>query len=562
MRIDGDEYKGKADHPRCPATPGLYVFIILQQAFVLLAFVCLFTKTTIDDTAQQRFLHDLNKSRGDVLISQELLPACGSPLSARGGGANFPPTGVSTRRFICNSKPSCGTTEALPDANDNRFAVTGDAPVPQDVRQDLRVLNVAYSLLVSEAREGFSSTLTAQRFNCSCGTTEFISPFAVPELIHSGRVYLSLQLGRSSTKPSSASVALQLATKISTQPGQSIRRALPAAGRLTLSACYEDFEWDETEHNTASGYAQEYEIHYTATETGEVVLPSILSLGTSGGVKVPRSSTRSLGLITRGNEGLITHRMATMTTTMNRTDDDATSLTTYTTKHFGLITQLAAAGFISLSAYAELNGTVNDFYGHEKHALHSNMPLVLRTSRGEHFNDVTGYDDDVTVAALTNVSPQAIPSGSSSFILCGVVPVVNGLSARTPAMNLHPGLPVPAMNLHPDLPVPMTFQHLGYDHNAPSLCVDYFDATLEFSSEGRASDNFTAAPDFVSPSAPAPYNGEIALAPLRGGELYIGMLRSPPSLASSPTISYLRSMGGTVFRAMVLMGGTVLCAIA
>ena len=351
MRIDGDEYNGKADHPRCPAAPGLYVFIILQQAFVLLAFVCIFTKTTIDDiTAQQRFLHDFNKSRGDVLISQELLPACGSPLSARGGGANFPPTGVSTRRFICNSKLSCGTTEALPDANDNRCAVTGDAPVPQDVRQDLRVLNVAYSLLVSEAREGFSSTLTAQRFNCSWRTTpfpprswgandprfctppcfpEFISPFAVPELIHSGRVYLSLQLGRSSTKPSSASVAQQLATAISTQPGQSIRWALPATGRLTLSACYEDFECDETEHNTASGYAQEYEIRYTATETGENVLPSILSLGTPGGVKVS-PSTRSLGLITRGNEGLITHRMATMTTTMNGTDDDATSLTTYT----------------------------------------------------------------------------------------------------------------------------------------------------------------------------------------------------------------------------------------
>ena len=120
MRFDGDKYNGKADHPRCPAAPGLYVFVILQQAFVLLAFVCIFTKTTIDDiTAQQRFLHDFNKSRGDVLISQELLPACGSPLSARGGGANFPPTGVSTRRVICNSKLSCGTTEALPDANDN-----------------------------------------------------------------------------------------------------------------------------------------------------------------------------------------------------------------------------------------------------------------------------------------------------------------------------------------------------------------------------------------------------------------------------------------------------------
>ena len=86
--------------------------------------------------------------------------------------------------------------------------------------------------------------------------------------------------------------------------------------------------------------------------------------------------------------------------------------------------------------------------------------------------------------ALTNVSPQAIPSGSSSFIICGVVPVVNGLSARTPTMNLHP-----------DLPVPMTVQPLGYGQDFPSLCIDYFDATLEFSSEGHASDNFTAAPD-------------------------------------------------------------------
>ena len=218
MRFDGDEYNGEADHPRCPAAPGLYVFIILQQAFVLLAFVSLLTTTIdgkrefglpselherlrgtgflkrefdlpvglqtqvlcgADSTAQQRFLHDLNDSHENVLICQnsrgvltcqELLPACGNPSSARGGGANFPPTGV----------------------------------------------------------------------------------------------------------------ASQLATRISTQPGQSVRWAMPAAGRLTLSACYEDFEWDETEHNTASGYAQEYEIHYTATETVEVVLPSILSLGTSG----------------------------------------------------------------------------------------------------------------------------------------------------------------------------------------------------------------------------------------------------------------------------------------
>ena len=328
MRIDGDEYNGKADHPRCPAAPGLYVFIILQQAFVLLAFVSLLTTTIdgkrefglpselherlrgtgflkrefdlpvglqtqvlcgADSAAQQRFLHDLNKSRGDVLISQELLPACGNPLSARGGGANFPPTGVSTRRFICNSKLYCGTTEALPDANDNRFAVTGDAPVPHDVQQDLRVVYVACSLLVSEAREGFSSTLTAQRFNCSWRTTPF--------------------------------------------PPRSW-------GAHDPRFCTPPF------------------------------LPAV------------SPSTRSLGLITRGNEGLITHRMATMTTTMNRTDDDTTSLTTYTTKHFGLITQLAAAGFISLSAYAERDGTVNDFYGHEKHALHSNMPLALRTSRG------------------------------------------------------------------------------------------------------------------------------------------------------------------------------------
>ena len=124
------------------------------------------------------------------------------------------------------------------------------------------------------------------------------------------------------------------------------------------------------------------------------------------------------------------------------------------------------------------------------------------------------------MATPTNVSSQAIPSGSSCFILCDVVPVVNGLSARTPVMNLRP-----------DLPVPMTVQPLGYGHDVPSLCVGYFDATLEFSSKGHASDNFTAAPDFVFPSTPAPYNGEIALAPLRRRG---GTLHRHASLASKP----------------------------
>ena len=76
MRIDGDEYDGKADHPRCPAAPGLYVFIILQQAFVLLAFVCLLT-TTIDGK-RDGFL----KREFDLPVGLQTQDLCGADSTA------------------------------------------------------------------------------------------------------------------------------------------------------------------------------------------------------------------------------------------------------------------------------------------------------------------------------------------------------------------------------------------------------------------------------------------------------------------------------------------------
>ena len=60
---------------------------------------------------------------------------------------------------------------------------------------------------------------------------------------------------------------------------------------------------------------------------------------------------------------------------MNIASDGTNSSTTHTTTHFGLITQFAASGFISLYANAERDGNV-DFYGNGENATHSNMFLT------------------------------------------------------------------------------------------------------------------------------------------------------------------------------------------